>query len=156
MLQPTCINCPLTPATRHTSALTIFRGTVGPSPRPARHEQACGSRFACTLCTAPMTGEQARGSTSEGFRSSGRALLPGWDRDCWDHVVDKPEETNIPTGAIKNHPQGQYLSGDVLCRWLHRCEDPGAGPQHPGRAGMVMCARRSTSCLAADHSELQV
>lgn len=49
-------------------------------------------------------GKQAFRSTSEGFRSSGLEqvlLLPCWDRECWDHVVDKPEETNIQTGTIK-------------------------------------------------------
>lgn len=63
--------------------------------------------------------------TSEGFRSSGleQELLPCWDREFWDQVVDRPKDTNVPRKAInkRNTNHGVFAA---RCPQCHRRRGP--------------------------------
>lgn len=62
---------------------------------------------------------QHSGNTSEGFRSSGleHELLPCWDREFWDQVVDRPEDTNVPRKAVNQ----RYTNHGVFAARRPQC-----------------------------------
>lgn len=94
---------------------SIKRGSC-PDLHSMRQEWGQQVRMHCYYSTHDQ-GKQAFRSTSEGFRSSclEQVLLPCWDRECWDHVVDKPEETNIQTGTIKKKNNHRVTLSVVMC-----------------------------------------
>lgn len=54
-------------------------------------------------------------NTSEGFRSSGLEqvlLLPCWDRECWDHVVDKLPLSSESSLLLGRRPRFMISPGD--------------------------------------------
>ena len=67
---------------------------------------------------------QHSGNTSEGFRSSGleHELLPCWDREFWDQVVDRPEDTNVARKAVNQ----RYTKHGVFAARHPQCH-PGDG-----------------------------